>query len=518
MLKVVIIDDEPLVLEGLKGMVDWEDYGFKVCGEALDGEEGYELIQTTNPDLVITDMRMPVMNGLELIERCHAMNMKAKFVILSGYSEFEYVKKALKFQTFQYLLKPIDNDEMHALLRDIKQCNLDEQAQKERIQKDIHFVLHTSLKRLVSGECKVSLCERIALILNLYHQHPLQLHYTLLWFQGENRTSRKEDVREVLEQILPSVGHPIQLVVFDLDDKSAGVLLYGMGMTNYTIQSIYKMFYDRWSLRDDQVIAFITGLKRTLAAFKFIDQEIERLKKVHFYEEHQKIIMCHQNTPIKYSQDISTIHMQPLLRDLPYVSKKTLDYQLIAMFNQIKEEKIEPSILNLWAAHIKETLLTLSHPMPCKSKDSISNRISNMPTVYTSYWTLKKDISHLIHLIHQQHEDEDDRIQRIKAYVNKHYDKDIKLKKLSKTFKGNSTYIGQRFQKEVGMKYNAYVLHVRLKKAKELLLYTNKNIKEVAFATGFNNPDYFVLKFKEAEGHSPTVFRNQNIEQRGGIR
>ncbi|WP_276311108.1 response regulator transcription factor [Paenibacillus nanensis] len=114
---VLIVDDEPLVLEGLGFMVDWESHGFRVCGEALDGEEALEQIKRLKPDLVVTDISMPVMDGLQLIEHCtKVLHMGCRFVILSGHDDFSFAQKALTFGVLDYWLKPIDVEEIHASL------------------------------------------------------------------------------------------------------------------------------------------------------------------------------------------------------------------------------------------------------------------------------------------------------------------------------------------------------------------------------------------------------------------
>ncbi|MFB9274810.1 response regulator transcription factor [Cohnella cellulosilytica] len=117
---MLLVDDEPLVLEGLTFMIDWEGHGFRVCGEACDGEEALERIQTLNPDLVVTDIRMPVMDGLQLIEHCtKELNAPCRFVILSGHDDFAFARQALACGVLDYWLKPIDAEEIHAALREI---------------------------------------------------------------------------------------------------------------------------------------------------------------------------------------------------------------------------------------------------------------------------------------------------------------------------------------------------------------------------------------------------------------
>jgi len=117
MLKVLIVDDEPWVLEGLRTMIDWGRYGFEVCGEAQNGVDAMRLIQEYKPHLVLTDINMPVINGLELIAKLNEiMATPPKFVVLTGYDDFKYARTALRHRVNEYLLKPIDDEEIEALL------------------------------------------------------------------------------------------------------------------------------------------------------------------------------------------------------------------------------------------------------------------------------------------------------------------------------------------------------------------------------------------------------------------
>jgi two-component system response regulator YesN len=115
------VDDEPLVIDGLKFMVDWESYGFHVCGEACDGEDALDRIRELDPDMVVTDIRMPIVNGLQLIERSrNSMQARCGFVILSGHEDFSIAHKALQFGVLDYWLKPINTDEIHLTLEKLQ--------------------------------------------------------------------------------------------------------------------------------------------------------------------------------------------------------------------------------------------------------------------------------------------------------------------------------------------------------------------------------------------------------------
>ena len=112
MYKLLIVDDEPHIRSGLKHIIEWEIYGIEIIGAVEDGTKAYSLIQSGHPDLVLLDITMPTMNGLELIELCSRLESVPKFIILTGYNDFKYVQRALQLGAVDYLLKPIDQHEL----------------------------------------------------------------------------------------------------------------------------------------------------------------------------------------------------------------------------------------------------------------------------------------------------------------------------------------------------------------------------------------------------------------------
>lgn len=119
-LKAVLIDDEYLVRERLKHIIDWEAEGFTICGEAEDGRSGLELIREEKPDLAVIDINMPVLSGLEMAAGIRRENKTIRLVILSGYNDFEYAREAIRTSVSSYLLKPVQKDELLEILRAIR--------------------------------------------------------------------------------------------------------------------------------------------------------------------------------------------------------------------------------------------------------------------------------------------------------------------------------------------------------------------------------------------------------------
>lgn len=132
MLKVIIVDDEPYIVQGLSMIIDWNTAGYEIIGTANDGEEALELIKSMDPDLVITDIKMPIMTGLELLEKVRVEKISdANFVILSGYNDFEYAKTAIRFGSIDYLVKPIDKEELLGVLERVRNTTVRVERQEE---------------------------------------------------------------------------------------------------------------------------------------------------------------------------------------------------------------------------------------------------------------------------------------------------------------------------------------------------------------------------------------------------
>jgi YesN/AraC family two-component response regulator len=152
--KVFLVDDEPFVIEGLKTMIDWEKYGYRICGEAANGEDGLQLIRVCDPDLVVTDIRMPALDGLQLIRQIRESgNYKVKFIVLSGYNDFSYIQSAMKYRISDYLLKPIDDQEIAVALDRIRGQSM-EQIGEETSRSDTplnHDFFEIPLNALLEG-------------------------------------------------------------------------------------------------------------------------------------------------------------------------------------------------------------------------------------------------------------------------------------------------------------------------------------------------------------------------------
>src|SRR5690348_3797344 len=133
MINVLIADDEPIVLEGLKHIIDWSELGLHLLGEAKNGEEALAKILSLQPELVLLDIRMPKLHGTEVIKAARKSGYKGHFIIISGYSDFKYAQVAVRYGVDCYLIKPIDEDELTNAVLEIKEMILSEYQQKNTL-------------------------------------------------------------------------------------------------------------------------------------------------------------------------------------------------------------------------------------------------------------------------------------------------------------------------------------------------------------------------------------------------
>lgn len=150
MLNVMIVDDEPFFIEGLKVLIDWHLFGFNVIATAQDGEEAIEKIVALKPDIVLTDIKMPEIEGTEVIRRCvKELGIKSKFIIISGYDDFSFAQGSMKYGVRHYLLKPVDEDALIDALLDIKNNFYNNHAPKENPE-SAEAILRTHTENIVT--------------------------------------------------------------------------------------------------------------------------------------------------------------------------------------------------------------------------------------------------------------------------------------------------------------------------------------------------------------------------------
>lgn len=165
MYRLLAVDDEPFITEGLKHIIDWEEYGIELTGTASNGVEALELIKSLGADILITDIKMPKMSGLELIQRVKKIAPNTRFIVLSGYDDFEYLKESIKLGIENYLLKPVNCEELEETIINVRNKIEAQAIQKSYSDKDVDIIRNNILYRWATGSInQLELVERAAFL------------------------------------------------------------------------------------------------------------------------------------------------------------------------------------------------------------------------------------------------------------------------------------------------------------------------------------------------------------------
>lgn len=489
MLKVVLIDDEPLVIEGLLEMVKWQQYGFKVTGVAEDGMSGLKLILETGPDLVVTDIRMPELDGLTMIEQCQKqLNKEVSFLVLSGYNEFDYIKTAMDLKSLSYILKPIDVDEIHTELERIQKHFEHIQTKAKRLNDNINVLTQLTLKRILEEPYKQSLVERAEFLLDFKES----TGFCFAAFNNRKDVLLPEGyVNDFFEKEPDLRG--LKYITINVSGCFYYVLIYGdLKLLNVLTTAVETNRREFFPIQIDAFV--ISRPQQDLKKLNIIGNQIKRRIDLSFYDCIELEIL-NEDQILDFSKNMLLLDLSMLLEKLRTADFVDTEHALQMMLRKVRQAKLDPHLLTArWDYFIKNI------------SDEYKLNITSVE--FTNYCEFKEVIHKTFVELHQHlGESEDQTITKIKTYLENHIQEDLRLKRVATVFGYNPVYFGQLFLKETGQKYNEYIAKLRIGKAKGMLLNTDLSIKEIATQVGYNNPDYFLLKFKEIEGILPSHYR-----------
>ena len=512
-LKVLIADDEPAVREGLKVIIDWERLGFSVCAEAGNGKECLEKMISINPDLVLLDIRMPVMHGLEVAQEAISQGFDGKIIIISGYSDFQYAKAAIRFGVNNYLLKPIDEEELEAAVKSIKNEFDLEQQQSERVnhfrEKAWSSVLSDLLRGAKPSKEDAAAIEKRIMTADSFRvvavegekydkQNPYEFLYRLFPLSGTDRESVdavRLDGRSVylikgkkIIKKIDSFAHKIQNRADDL--LKLGIFA-AQGRTVESPEDIYISYNDAKKLIGRQFfypkeICFATGPEphsqpENVGTIGDID--------THAYTE--RLLSCIEAGNAAMADDT----VDELCDRLYYVNAKP--------------EEIR-SYLSSILIQIKHIIHTNFEQLDnfFESDSEIITAISSSSRLYEAVNYIKTKLSGIISVLGFYSKDQV--IKKMIAYIEKNYAKSLKLEMLGQLFGYNSAYLGKLFKSNVGESFNTYLERVRINNAQRMLREGNHKVYEISKDIGFKNVDYFYKKFKKYVGESPSEYRGHH--------
>lgn len=521
--QVLLADDEPFILKGLQMLIDWELYGCEIAGTASNGAEAYNIIKSKKIDLAIVDIRMPELTGLELISRVKEEGgIDTEFVILSGFSDFEYAQTALRLGVVDYLLKPVSQKQLVSLLR------------KVGIKKDADNVMQEHAEKLKRA-CLVQYL--LAIFNGKSNQHQIDYVHENLDIGGnmnfihvtidnianldemtdeEVADIKKNIIRNCSEYLGKYSDHLLPEAEGFEEDYEIGFLYCGdMAKDAGKTDREYLEELRKAAMRDIPVeVVLLVGKSvstpEKLAASYTGACELRYFRSfqkggsVYFYDDDMYVPhsqakeMIHKdaaddlvNAVIKHDHDEISICVDRLFENMEN-----------AHFNRFLNLNINYFLFRMihLAVEIDETveqdniLLNISDDVFVPGKN-FKDHFKNFALEYSDYLSqLKKDSGHR-------------GLKDVERYIQEHYAENLTLRDLGKMYFINSSYLGQLFHKKYGISFKDYLNNCRITAAAEMLLKTDRKVADIAAEVGYKDIDYFVSKFIEINGCTPTKYR-----------
>lgn len=496
MLRLMIVDDEQIIRESLSEMIDYPSLGYELIATARNGMEAYDIICDEYPDVVITDIRMPILNGLELIERSLKTDSDISFILLSGYSEFEYAKQAMKYGVRNYLLKPTNKQELIDTLLAIREEHEEAARNQENKQKVLLAELQIPLEQNFIMEA-LEHPDNLEPVFDKYQ--PLLnfpddcLHACICSFVEKKHLKLfAADVSKILACHNTALQFPVLYV------KNSVVLIFptvSLAMQEAIQNAFAALQYS------GQTVSFETTFLHSFSTqnlYQEILQKIARYELILFLDHQGNIyeIRNHVAAPWRISRLVNSIaaaedEAQALqLLDSVFVDTMTLESAYRLALGLFLQGNGNPRHKPLDTACDFFRLL-----YSCQSMDEIRKL---MRVVF-----LRKDAE-------ESSSKASANIALLKTYIDQHLDSEnLSLKWLAENYLFVSVgYLSKTFMKEEGMRFSDYLNKKRMEEAMRLMAYyRDDNIKYIARQVGFgSNPQYFSQVFKRYTGSTPTEY------------
>lgn len=502
-MKVVIIEDEIRIREGLSRLIGKLRPEYEIAGDAGDGISGLNLILETEPDIIVTDIRMPEMDGLQMLSQAYEKGCRAKAIVLSAYSEFEYARQAMRLGVKEYILKPLSvGDISESLFR------VETELQKEQNTERIFDTPEQIFLGVVSGtlegsrKTKEKLAEQFSIA-------PEERYSCITIYLGSRYESEKEWTQKELTKLM-QLRKEKHFLILALDrEKLMLVLVYG-----YADAKELERWVQYWLLQDrGKSIRGAVGFVGDLDLSE-LNEKIEALIR---YVEWN--ISLGDEVMISYPK-ITKLQTSPCVYPLE------IEYQMRQAICTGQEEKIDQSIAEFYASfqageiyeprEIKEnfvrflwTLLNTASELGMLEGEKLEQQqlLEQVMRARTSeeLYAVGKSLTDRLELCTD--ESLHLTVKRVQGLIREFYQTGITLDEIAAKMNVTPEYLSTIFHKETGVTFSSYIKTYRMTKAKELLIGTNLKLYEIAEKVGYADAKYFSRVFRETTGQLPADYR-----------
>ena len=540
-IKVFLVEDEMVIRRGIKNSIDWEKEGYIFCGEASDGELAYPMIIKEKPDILITDIRMPFMDGLELckLEKKELPNIK--ILILSGYDEFDYAKEAIRLGVTEYLLKPISSGKLLEALNGVSESIRREKEDKDLVRKYMEEMRENTehekqkfFEQMIAGNLSM------ADALETGKKYEMSLSagmYNLLLFRftlGEENRKSGELLGEA-EYAIEKLTERLEYVFEFQRGVEGWAFLLMADNEEQMSERVKELSKDLEEImKNYSTIAYFGGIGQPVARLRELEEsfrEAERALAARFTMELNRIISVDD---IRMAQNVDTLDdieitsfgeiektRTMLEKFLNNGVEDEIDEFVDVYINELPEENLKSVLMRQYIimdAYIVmmsfcEKIEGIEGKMQAQSEE-LKNSMKTIQTLeeIKNYirMLLKKIIGVRDTISGRRYSDI---IEIAKDQIRKTYMSDeISLNTIAAEVGMSPSYFSSIFSKEMGKTFVEYLTEIRMDRAKELLMCSSMKTSEIGYEVGYKDPHYFSYIFKKTQNCTPKEFRARGKE------
>lgn len=520
--KVFLVEDEKIIREGIRDKVDWKSAGFEFCGEAQDGEVALPLIEKTQPDVLITDIKMPFMDGLQLSKVVASQMPWVKIIILSGHDEFEYAQSAIKLGVYEYLLKPINAIDIQKSLKNLAAIldqEREDSANLKELQNQVKDVLTLKRERLllqlvvggISSSEAIEQYGRIGLTMIAQHYMVILIKVNPYENDGHLDLAKHNDIQDIVTNLISMYSGAFftqksveelllimtgddpeqlrqdglflaELVKKDIEESVGCKVTFGVGSIQERLANIHLSFVDALAIVNNSgqkpALGAIYQEGDLLESLKLDQSAVDHYLRTGLIEEYDNFFQTYLR-PISEAAQYSTLIKHYLFADIIFTSAQLISDLGGEPLEVIPEMKDMESFL-----------------VGLESIDQIRDALRSLTSEVLAYrnnqvkYGMAKPIFQAKEFIDNNFSDPDLLLENVAAQVNL-----------------SPSHFSVVFSREIGESFKDYLTRIRIERAQELLRTTNLKCSEIAYQSGYKDPHYFSYVFKKNTGIPPQQFR-----------
>lgn len=504
MIRTLIVDDEKLEREGIKYLLSQEE-GERKIFEASNGREALNILREEDIDLLLTDIKMPHMDGLELTSRAKEQNPELPVVIFSGYSDFSFAQKAMRYGVTEYVLKPVDPDEFHKIIGKAEAMISRGKEKKEQEKQEQDFLQQYFLENyLYTGSQEILEKARKIVDVNQWEEWrcAIMIEADVSFFDKV-----EEDFSKVLQKAVCR-----NFFYANLNSRQS-VLFFKDVYCDYQLVANHIYTF----LKRDYRERFYLAVSRKFEGSKCLPEIMEQLEQQmeeKFYHP-EKHIYTNEEEHLKLAVgEVQDSHLMQMISE--DISRK--DTELLRKhFVMLKEKYMDNTQYS--AMYIKFVFSNVIQELFQENQFSGERRLEkeidrlyNCRNIMEILSVTEENIREYEKFLERSMSESRNEVAAVKNYIYQHYEEDLNLETLAEKVYLSSGYLSFIFKKETGMNLNRYIRVFRMEKAGELLKNTNMKVAQISEKVGFSNVSYFCRSFREFYGRSPESYRKGSGE------